>query len=66
MPTVSTSAGPSEHRWDEHEREQHAELDARAHTLTVAERLDRGLRLSRIAVELRRAAREALHGHPAV
>jgi hypothetical protein len=52
-------------RWEQVNREQDAEDDARARRATVAERLDRGVRLSRTAAELRRATWEALYGHPA-
>jgi hypothetical protein len=52
-------------RWEQINREQDAADDARARALSVVERLDRGLRLSRSAAELRRAAWEAQHGHHA-
>jgi hypothetical protein len=56
---------PGDPRWEQVNRDQDAEDDTRAGAATVAERLDRGVRLSRAAAELRRAAWEALHGHPA-
>jgi hypothetical protein len=56
---------PGDPRWKPINAEQAAEQDARAHTLTVAERLDRGVRLSRTAADLRRAAWEAQRGRPA-
>jgi hypothetical protein len=52
-------------RWKRINDEQAAEHDARARALTVAERLDRGMRLSRTAADLRRAAWEAQRGRPA-
>ena len=56
---------PGDPRWEQVNRDQDADEAARARTATVAERLDRGVRLSRAAAELRRAAWEALHGRPA-
>jgi hypothetical protein len=56
---------PHDPRWMQINREQKAEDDMRARSATVVERLDRGLRLSRAAAELRRAAWEAQHGRPA-
>jgi hypothetical protein len=56
---------PGDQRWKQFNDEQDAERDARMRALTVAERLDRGMCLSRTAAELRRAAWEARHGHTA-
>ncbi|HST56069.1 MAG TPA: hypothetical protein VLJ42_09275 [Solirubrobacteraceae bacterium] len=56
---------PGNPRWKEINLAQDAEDSARALALTIAERLDRGLRLSGLAAEWRRAAWEAQHGHPA-
>jgi hypothetical protein len=63
--SVNSLLRPGDPRWERLNREQDAEDDARAQAATVAERLDRGVRLSRIAAELRRATWEALYGHPA-
>jgi hypothetical protein len=56
---------PGDTRWEEINRLGDAEDSARALKLSIAECLDRGLRLSRTAAEWRRAAWEAQHGHPA-
>jgi hypothetical protein len=56
---------PGDPRWESINAEQAAEQDIRARALTVAERLDRGIRLSRTAADLRRAAWEAQRGRPA-
>jgi hypothetical protein len=56
---------PGDPRWTQINDEQAAEQDARARALTVAERLDRGVRLSRAAADLRRAAWEAQRGRSA-
>jgi hypothetical protein len=56
---------PGDPRWKAINRAELAEADARARSLSVAERLDRGSRLSRAAAELRRAAWEAQRGRPA-
>ncbi len=56
---------PGDPRWKRINRAQLAEDVARAGGLSVAERLDRGLSLSRVAADLRRAAWEAQHGRPA-
>jgi hypothetical protein len=56
---------PGDSRWEQINRDQDSDQDARARAATVAERLDRGVRLSRAAAELRRAAWEARNGHPA-
>jgi hypothetical protein len=56
---------PRDPRWKPINDEQAAEQDARARALTVAERLDRGMHLSRAAADLRRAAWEAQRGRPA-
>jgi hypothetical protein len=63
--SIKSLLRPGDPRWEQVNREQDAEDDARAHGATVAERLDRGVQLSRTAAELRRAAWEALYGHPA-
>jgi hypothetical protein len=62
---AQTLLRPGDSRWEQINREQDAEQDTRAGTATVGERLDRGVRLSRAAAELRRAAWEAQHSHPA-
>jgi hypothetical protein len=70
---MSFMATPSGHslltlrdpRWRSINDEQTAEQDVRARALTVAERLDRGICLSRTAADLRRAAWEAQRGRPA-
>jgi len=56
---------PGDCRWQQINREQDAEQDTRARAATMAERLDRGVRLSRAAADLRRAAWRAQHSHPA-
>jgi hypothetical protein len=56
---------PGDPRWKRINHAQLVEDDARARGLSVAERLDRGSRLSRVAAELRRAAWEAQYGRPA-
>jgi hypothetical protein len=56
---------PGDPRWTRINDEQAAEQDARARALTVTERLDRGMHLSRTAADLRRAAWEARRGRPA-
>ena len=56
---------PGDPRWEHVNREQDADEEGRSRDLTVIERLDRGMRLSRAAAELRRAAWEARHGRPA-
>ncbi len=56
---------PGDRRWKRINRAQLLEDDERARGLSVAERLDRGSRLSQAAAELRRAAWEAQHGRPA-
>ena len=56
---------PRDPRWKAINDEQAAEQDARARALTIAERLDRGVCLSRTAADLRRAAWEAQRGRPA-
>jgi len=56
---------PGDPRWQRINDEQAAEQDARARALTIAERLDRGVRLSRAAADLRRAAWEAQRGRSA-
>jgi hypothetical protein len=56
---------PGDRRWKRINRVQLLEDDERARSLSVAERLDRGLRLSQAAAELRLAAWEAQHGRPA-
>jgi hypothetical protein len=62
---AQTLLRPGDSRWQQINREQDAEQDTRARVATMAERLDRGVRLSRAAAELRRAAWEAQHSHPA-
>jgi hypothetical protein len=52
-------------RWEAVNREQDADERARTRGLSVAELLDRGVRLSRAASELRSAAWKAQHGRPA-
>jgi hypothetical protein len=56
---------PGDPRWKPINDEQAAEQDTRTRALTVAERLDRGVRLSCTAADLRRAAWEAQRGRPA-
>lgn len=56
---------PHDPRWTQINSEQDAEQDVRARALTVAERLDRGVHLSRTAADLRQAAWEAQRGRPA-
>jgi len=63
--SAHTLLTPGDQRWKQINDEQDAEQDARARALTVAERLDRGMRLSRTAAELRRAAWEAQRGRTA-
>jgi hypothetical protein len=66
--TVSSRSSllrPNDPRWKEINAQQEAEDAARDGALTVAERLDRGMELSRFAAELRRAAWEARDGRPA-
>jgi hypothetical protein len=67
MPTESahTLLTPGDGRWKQINDEQDAEQAAHARALTIAERLDRGMRLSRTAAELRRAAWEAQRGRTA-
>jgi hypothetical protein len=55
---------PNDPRWKQINAEQEAEAVARHRTMTVSERLDLGLDLSRFAAELRRAAWEARHRRP--
>jgi hypothetical protein len=62
---TQTLLRPGDSRWQQINREQDAEQDKRARAATVVERLDRGVRLSRAAAELRRAAWKAQHSHPA-
>jgi hypothetical protein len=57
---------PGDPRWSQINAEQEAEDVARYRAMTVAERLDHGVDLSRFAAELRRSAWEARHGRPAV
>lgn len=56
---------PHDLRWKQINAQQDAEDVARNRALTVAERLDRGVELSRFAAELRRSAWEARYGRPA-
>jgi hypothetical protein len=56
---------PDDARWSEINAEQEAETVARHRAMTVSERLDLGLDLSRFAAELRRSAWEARYGCPA-
>lgn len=65
MRFMATLLRPDEERWQQINYEQDAEQDARTRALTIAERLDRGMRLSRTAAELRRAAWEAQRGRSA-
>ena len=61
--TVSTSLlSPNDQRWKQINAEQEAETVARHQAMTVSERLDLGLDLSRFAAELRRSAWEARNG----
>jgi hypothetical protein len=62
---AQTLLRPGDPRWQQINREQDAEQDTRARAATIGERLDRGVRLSRAAAELRRAAWEAQHSHTA-
>ncbi|HEX3911368.1 MAG TPA: hypothetical protein VHW67_11795 [Solirubrobacteraceae bacterium] len=55
---------PNDQRWKQINAEQEAETIARHRAMTVAERLDLGLDLSRFAAELRRSAWEARYGRP--
>jgi hypothetical protein len=55
---------PKNPRWARINARQDAEDATRNRTASVAERLDRGVKLSRSAAELRRAAWEALNGRP--
>jgi hypothetical protein len=62
---VSTSLlRPNDQRWKQINAKQEAETIARHQAMTVAQRLDLGLDLSRFAAELRRSAWEARHGRP--
>jgi hypothetical protein len=65
MPSGHPLLAPHDPRWTAINDDQAAEQDARTRALTVAERLDRGVRLSRTAADLRRAAWEAQRGRPA-
>jgi hypothetical protein len=65
VPSDHSLLTPSDPRWKQINDEQAAEQDAHARALTVAERLDRGMRLSRTAADLRRAAWEAQRGRSA-
>jgi hypothetical protein len=65
MPSGHSLLTPHDPRWTAINDEQAAEQDARTRALKVAERLDRGVHLSRTAADLRRAAWEAQHGCPA-
>jgi hypothetical protein len=63
--TVSASLlRPNDQRWKQINAEQEAETIARHQAMTVSERLDLGLDLSRFAAELRRSAWEARYGRP--
>lgn len=63
-PSARSLLQPHDPRWARINAEHDAANAARARSLGVAERLDRGVQLSRSAAELRRAAWEALHGRP--
>jgi len=63
--SVGSLLRPGDPRWMHINRAQAAEDDARSRAATVSERLERGVRLSRTAAELRRAAWEAQRGRPA-
>lgn len=65
VPSGHSLLRPGDPRWEQVNRDQDADDEARTRALTVIERLDRGMRLSRMAAELRRAAWEARHGRPA-
>jgi hypothetical protein len=64
-PSNASLLRPYDLRWKQINAEQDAETATRHRALTVSERLDLGLDLSRFAAELRRAAWEARHGRPA-
>jgi hypothetical protein len=64
-PSGHSLLAPRDPRWTQINAEQDAEQDVRARALTVAERLDQGIYLSRTAADLRRAAWEAQRGRPA-
>lgn len=55
---------PKNPRWAKINARQDTEDVTRNRAASVAERLDRGVTLSRSAAELRRAAWGALHGRP--
>jgi hypothetical protein len=63
--SVGSLLRPGDPRWMRINRAQAAEDDARSRAATVSELLERGVRLSRTAAELRRAAWEAQRGRPA-
>jgi hypothetical protein len=63
-PFAHSLLSPKDPRWAQINTRQDAEDATRNRVASVAERLDRGVKLSRSAAELRRAAWEALHGRP--
>jgi ribosomal protein S3 len=59
---TSDSSEHDKHRWAHVDSEQQKALDAEVRAMSVEERLERGLHLSRVAAQVRRAAWEAEQG----